>query len=58
MELIGENDLLLDRIGGARAENLRRWFDSLEERDARRWVFAVARAYADSLKEPVGATAV
>lgn len=43
------HELLLDRVGGPRAENLRRWFESLEERDARRWVLAVARAYADSL---------
>lgn len=43
------HELLLDHVGGPRAENLRRWFESLEERDARRWVFAVARAYGDSL---------
>jgi alkylation response protein AidB-like acyl-CoA dehydrogenase len=47
------HELMLDRIGGPRAENLFRWFDSLEERNARRWVFALARAYADSLKEEV-----
>lgn len=43
------HELLLDRIGGAKADGLRQWFTSLEEHDARRWVFALARAYADAL---------
>lgn len=43
------HELLLDCIGGPRADNLRRWFDSLEERGARRWVFGLAQAYAESL---------
>ena len=43
------HELLLDRIGGARADNLQQWFNSLEERNARRWVFALAQAYAQSL---------
>jgi len=46
------HELLLDRIGGARAENLRGWYESLEERGARRWVFALARAYGESVLGP------
>ncbi len=44
------HELLLDRIGGTRAENLRRWLEILEERDARQWVFGLARGYAYSLR--------
>jgi hypothetical protein len=46
------HELLLSRV--ANADDLRRRFDALEERDARRWVFALARAYEAALLEENG----
>lgn len=50
----GGQELLLERIGGSTANELRTSFDSLDERDARRWVERLARAYSIALLEESG----
>jgi hypothetical protein len=45
---------MLARIGGATAESLSRELESLEERNARRWVDRLARAYQLALCAELG----
>jgi alkylation response protein AidB-like acyl-CoA dehydrogenase len=48
------HELLLERIGGAAADSLRESFASLDERDSRRWMDRLARAYSMALLEESG----